>query len=163
MKKIAIYLLLFILFVGCNSQEKEKQETQTDKKEKAIIKPQEKWDVKKEFDEFGNLIKYDSIYSYSYSNIKGDTIQVNLDSVMNSFKGYFEENTPFKWNEHFSYFPQNDSLFMNDFFKDDFFYNQWNRHPLDISKMMRQMDSTRNDFLKKFYPGLMQSSKTPKD
>jgi hypothetical protein len=163
MKKTAIYLLFFILFLGCNSQEKEKQETQTEKKEKAIIKPQEKWDVKKEYDEFGNLIKYDSIYSYSYSNIEGDTIQVNLDSIMNSFRGYFEENTPFKWDERFSYFPQNDSLFMNDFFQDDFFFKQWNRHPLDISKMMRRMDSTRNDFMKKFYPGLMQSRKTPKD
>ena len=71
MKKTAFTLLFLILFLGCNSQEKENQETQTDKKEKAIIKPKEKWDVKKEYDEFGNLIKYDSIYSYSYSNIEG--------------------------------------------------------------------------------------------
>ena len=155
MKKTAFTILFLILFIGCNNQEKENKETQTDKKE--IIKPKEKWDVKKEYDEFGNLIKYDSIYSYSYSNIEGDTIQVNLDSIMNSFRGYFKENTPFKWNQHFSYFPQNDSLFMNDFFKDDYFFNQWNREPLDISKMMRQMDSTRNAFLKKFHPELMQS------
>lgn len=156
MKKTGFILLSLILILGCNNQEKENQETQTDKKEESI-KPKEKWDVQKEYDEFGNLIKYDSIYSYSYSNIEGDTIMVNLDSIMNSFRGYFKENTPFKWNEHFSYFPQNDTMLMNDFFKDDYFFNQWNRQPLDISKMMRQMDSTRNNFMKKFYPGLLES------
>ena len=163
MKKTVCTLLCLMLFLGCNSQKKEDQESQTDKNEKEIIKPQEKWDVKKEYDAFGNLIKYDSIYSYSYSNIEGDTIQVNLDSIMNSFRGYFEENTPFNWNKRFSYFPQNDSLFMSDFFKEDYFFNQWNRQPLDISEMMRQMDSTRNEFMKKFYPGLMQSRRIPRD
>jgi hypothetical protein len=159
MKKM-VFIVLISLFIGCNSQEKNKQETQEpEKKELATIEPKEKWDVKKEYDEFGNLIKYDSIYSYSYSNIEGDSIKVNLDSIMNSFRGYFKENSPFNWNERFSYFPQNDSLFMNDFFQDDYFFNQWNRQPLDISRMMRQMDSTRNSFLKKFYPGLIESKK----
>lgn len=156
--KNLIYLLLALSFIGCNGQEKNKKETkEPDKKEQETIKPKEAWDVKKEYDEFGNLIKYDSIYSYSYSNIKGDSINVNLDSIMNSFKNYFDKNAPFKWQHDFSYFPQNDSLFMNDFFKDDYFFNQWNKQPLDISKMMRQMDSTRNLFLKRFHPGLLES------
>lgn len=156
MKKTA-FILFLLIFLGCNNQEKGKQETQIEEKEQTTNKPEEKWEVKKEYDEFGNLTKYDSIYSYYYSNIEGDTIQVNLDSVMNSFKGYFKENIPFNWDKHFSYFPQNDSLFIKDFFKDDYFFKQWDRQPLNIEEMMRQMDSTRNAFLKKFYPGLMES------
>lgn len=156
--KNLIYLLFVLSFIGCDSQEKKKQDTQEpDKKEQKTIKPKENWDVKKEYDEFGNLIKYDSIYSYSYSNIKGDSLQVNLDSIMDSFKGYFEKTEPFKMKDRLFYFPQNDSLFMNDFFKKDYFFDQWQQHPLDVEQMIRQMDSTRNLFLKRFYPGLQES------
>ena len=42
-------------------------------KEDFIVKPEEKWDVHKEYDEFGNLIKYDSIYSWSYSNVNQES------------------------------------------------------------------------------------------
>jgi hypothetical protein len=157
MKKILI-LLLVLNITGCNSQVKEPKQAAKDKKDTTIVKPKETWDVKKEYDEFGNLIKYDSIYSYSYSNIEGDSINVNLDSIMNSFKSYFDKNTPFKWQHDFSYFPQNDSMFMNDFFKDDYFFSQWNKQSIDIPKMMRQMDSTRNLFLKRLYPGLLESN-----
>lgn len=163
MKKAAVMLLFLVICSGCNSQEKEKQEPRKEQKDTAVQQPKEKWDVKKEYDKYGNLVKYDSIYSYSYSNIEGDTIMVNLDSIMDSFRGYFEENSFVKTKDHFSYFPQMDSMFINDFFKDDYFNNLWNRQPLDISKKMQQMDSMRNDFMKKFYPGLMQSRNIPKN
>ena len=68
MKKLTTLLLMFII-IGCNSQEKDKKQTENNLKEDSIVKPEEKWDVHKEYDEFGNLIKYDSIYSWSYSNI----------------------------------------------------------------------------------------------
>ena len=154
--KNLIIILLFIL-LGCKYLEKEKQENQTEQSEPSPQKPSENWEVTKQYDEYGNLIKYDSIYLYSYSNIDGDTIQVNLDSIMFSFRNYFHKNIPSNWDEHFSYFPKSDSLFMSNFFKDNYFFNEWTRKPLDIEKMMRQMDSTRNSFLKKFHPGLIES------
>ena len=76
---------------------------------------------------------------------------------MNSFRGYFEKTAPFKMNDRLFYLPQNDSLFMNDFFKEDYFFDQWKQQPLDVEKMIRQMDSTRNLFLKRFHPGLLES------
>lgn len=156
--KNLIYIVLVLSFIGCNSQEKKKQETQEpDKKEQETIKPKESWDVKKEYDEFGNLIKYDSIYSYSYSNIKGDSINVNLDSIMHSFRGYFDKNTPFKWQDDFSFFPENDSLFMRDFFKEDYFLKNWQNQHSELDKMIKRMDSSRNAFLKRFHPGLLES------
>lgn len=137
---------------GCSGQEKKKEETKEDS-----TQPKEISKVFKEYDEFGNLIRYDSIYSWSYSNIKGDSITVNLDSIMHSFKNYFEKSSAIKWNQDFSYFPKNDSLFMKDFFKDDYFFDHWEKQPLDFDEFLKKMDSTRNEFLRKFYPGLMDS------
>ena len=156
MKKI-IAILLVLAFTGCKGQEKEKEEIKSDEKKEMAQEPKGQWKVKKEYDEEGNLIKYDSIYSHSYSNIEGDSLRVNLDSIMDSFKGYFSEHRPLKWNDGFSFYPETDSLFMNDFFKDDYFLDRWKKEPMEISEMMRKMDSTRNGFLKKFYPGLMES------
>lgn len=156
MKKVLI-LLLVLNIAGCNSQGKESKQTTNDKKDTTLVKPKETWDVKKEYDEFGNLIKYDSIYSWSYSNVKGDSLKVNLDSIMDSFRGYFDKNTPFKWRDDFSFFPENDSLFMRDFFKEDYFYENWINQHSELDKMIKRMDSSRNVFLKRFHPGLLES------
>ena len=153
---MAIFLVL--LFTGCKGQENDKQEKKQVQKD-TIKKPKGEWKVNREYDEAGNLIKYDSIYSYSYSHIGGDSLRVNLDSIMDSFKGYFGEHRPFKWNDGFSFFPESDSLFMKDFFKDDYFFDRWERQPMDMEEMIKRMDSIRNEFLKKYHPGLMESSK----
>ena len=156
MKKFII-LLLVLVITGCNSQEKKNKQEENKNKDTTIVKPKEKWDVHKEYDEFGNLIRYDSIYSWSYSNVKGDSLQVNLDSIMDSFKKHFLINSPSKWRDDFSYFPKNDSLFMNDFFKDDYFLRNWQSQHSLLEEMIKRMDSSRNAFLKHFYPGLIES------
>ena len=46
---------------------------------------------------------------------------------------------------------------MRDFFKEDYFFNQWKQEPQDVENMIKQMDSTRNLFLKRFHPGLLES------
>jgi hypothetical protein len=156
MKKLAT-LLLVLAISGCNSQVKEKNQTEKNENDNTVVKPVEKWDVNKEYDEFGNLIKYDSIYSWSYSNIKGDRLKVNLDSIMDSFKAYFDKNPNFKLRDDFTYFPKNDSLFMSEFFKDDYFYRNWQTQHAELEKMIKRMDSSRNSFLKQLHPGLMES------
>lgn len=158
MKKIVI-LLLALVIISCNNQKKEEEQAQNVKKDSTIVKPKESWDVQKAYDEFGNLIKYDSIYTWSYSNIEGDDVRINLDSIMDNFKGFFGKNSPSNWNDEFSYFPEVDSLFINDFFKKDYFFDHWKQKSMDIDEMLKQMDSTRNMFLKRFHPGLMESRK----
>jgi hypothetical protein len=76
---------------------------------------------------------------------------------MGSFRKYFKESAPIEWKYDFLFFPENDSLFMSDFFRDDYFFNQWERQPMEIEEMMRRMDSTRNYYLKRFHPGLIES------
>lgn len=155
MKKTVVILFLLFALTACNSQEKEKQESK-EEVEIGII-PKAKWEVKKEYDEFGNLIKYDSLYTWKYSNVKGDSIEINLDSIMDTFRRHFEATSPFKWDEYFSYFPKNDSLLNDDFFKKDYYLKNWERQDPELMEFIKQIDSSRNAFLKKYYPGLMES------
>lgn len=151
---VAILSMLFAL-TACNSQEKEKQEAKEEVEIDMI--PKARWEVKKEYDEFGNLIKYDSLYAWKYSNVKGDSIEINLDSIMDTFRNHFEATTPFKWDEYFSYFPKNDSLLNNDFFRKDYYLKNWERQERELFEFIEQIDSSRNAYLKKYYPGLMES------
>ena len=156
MKKI-VALLMILVISGCKNHEKGNQQIISDEQEISSVKPSEKWDVKKQYDEQGNLIGYDSIYSWSYSNVEGDSIEVNLDSIMDSFKMYFGKNRSIDWDDDFYYCPKNDSLFMNDFFKDDYFFKNWQMQHSEYEDMIKKMDSMRNEFLRKFHPGLMES------
>ena len=150
-------IILVLLFMACKGQEKDKQEVKDNQKKDLPEKPKKEWEVHREYDEQGNLIRYDSVYRYAYPNIDGDSIRVNLDSIMNSFRSYFDDHAPSKWKDGFSYFPETDSLIMKDFFKRDYFFDRWERQPLNMQEMMRKMDSTRNSFLRKYHPGLLES------
>ncbi|MEH6513505.1 hypothetical protein [Maribacter arcticus] len=46
---------------------------------------------------------------------------------------------------------------MISFFLDNYFFDKWERQPMEIEEMMRRMDSTRNYYLKRFHPGLIES------
>jgi len=153
MKKIALISFLVFSILSCNAQENEKDKLNTKKT------PKESWSVNKEIDKDDNITKYDSVYTWSYSLANGDSNTVNLDSVMQSFDDYIKNNSLFDWSEHFSFFPKNDSLLMDNFFKEDYFLNQWNQLDFNIDKMMHEMYSLRNEFLEKQYPELIESKK----
>ena len=155
MRTIFAWMALLSL-TACIGQQKEQQESKKDTKTKKDT-PKGAWEVRKEYDEFGNLIRYDSVYTWSYSNIEGDSIQVNLDSIMDRFQAHFEADSPFLWRDRFSYFPEADSLFVKDFFEEDYFFKNWEQQQHDMRELMRKMDSSRNAFLKRFHPGLMES------
>ncbi|MDF1676923.1 MAG: hypothetical protein P1U44_14510 [Vicingaceae bacterium] len=150
MKTLALIPLIAITFLACNAQEKKEDS-------KLKNEPKESWSVNKKTDENGNITEYDSTYTWSYSNMDRDSIDVNLDSVMHSFNDFFNTTYSFGWNENFSFFPKNDSLLNHEFFNHNYFYDNWERQQFNIERMMQQMDSTRNEYLKKFYPGLMES------
>ncbi len=157
MRYLVATMVLLTLY-SCNLQEKDKQPGEAEKDTATALVPKIRSKVQKEFDEFGNLIKYDSIYSWSYSNLEGDSLAVNLDSIMDEFRRHFREFAPFEWNEGFFYFPKTDSLFMKDFFSEDYFLDRWSREPKHLEEMLKKMDSSRNAFLRKHFPGLMDSA-----
>jgi len=155
MRKTFAWMVLLSL-TACAGQQKEQQESKKDTKTETDT-PKGAWEVRKEYDEFGNLIRYDSVYTWSYSNIEGDSIQVNLDSIMDRFQAHIEADSLFVWRDRFSYFPEADSLFVKDFFEEDYFFKNWEQQQQDMRELMRKMDSSRNAFLKRFHPGLMES------
>ncbi|MFG6686001.1 hypothetical protein ACGK9U_05415 [Mariniflexile sp. HNIBRBA6329] len=132
MKTLKFIPIFFFLFYNCNAQTKQNSE------EKAL-KPDENIQVNKEYDEFGNLTKYDSIYSYSYSS-NGKL----SDSIKLKFKNHFSNHSFF-----------NDSFF-DDFFKQDsitghfnphnFFYDGFINQDEHIKSMMKRMDSIQQQF-----------------
>lgn len=155
MKK-ALFSIIAIGVLGCNAQDKKVEPKITERQ------PKEEWSVNKELDENGNVIKYDSTYRWSYSNSNGEHFTTNLDSIMQSFNKFFHSENKFGWGDEFSFSPKTDSLLLNNFFKNDYFYENWNRQNFDIEQMMRQMDSARTEFLNLFHPGLMESNKPTK-
>ena len=82
MKKLALVVLSLGFFWSCSSQ----TEKATSSKNYEDIKsksPQGNWEVHKEFDEHGNLIKKDSTYSYSWSSVNDQQVNPQeMDSLM---------------------------------------------------------------------------------
>lgn len=156
--RLLMTLLLLLFLLSCKGQDKESGKQDEKALGKTEARPGEKWKVFKEFDEEGNLIRYDSVYTWSYKDIAGDSVRVNLDSIMTSFRKYFEEESPLPDKDYFFYFPRNDSLFLQDFFQDDYFHRNWKEQHLRMEEMMRDMDSIRNKFLRDTYPGLKESA-----
>ncbi len=123
MKNIVIVLL--VLFnVACTAQS-QKQESIN----KSKPQPDISWKVDKQVDENGNIIRYDSTYTWSYSSSGGS---VNMDSLMREYGFNPRQNfyTP-SWNHTFPL--PNDSFFnyrsyFNDMHKQ---MDDWMRHFFD--------------------------------
>lgn len=116
--------------------------------------PKESWNVNKERDEQGNITRYDSTYTWSYSNMDGESVNINMDSIMNSFHSYFDQQFPSIWKYDFGAPVWNDSLLHRDFFNQDYFFNRWQNDFFQMDNMFRQMDSLRNRFFYESFPGL---------
>ena len=71
-------LLILIPATGSAQEDTEKEER----------KPEIKWDVQKHFDENGNLLRFDSTYSWSWSN--HDFTSTDLDSLFEKIFGDFK-------------------------------------------------------------------------
>ncbi|TRZ42038.1 hypothetical protein [Robertkochia solimangrovi] len=118
MKNLMICMLLASGFLGgCQAQQKDHEALAQNfrKFQNDTIKPEGKWTVNKEVDEHGNIIRYDSIYTWSSSRGFNGFSQAQIDSIMGSYSSIFER--------HFSSMDgslfENDSI-INDFFGDNF-------------------------------------------
>jgi len=155
MKTLNLLLVTALLVTGCKAQDKDKNAPEIVQDKSTIQNiPKESWSIKKEVDEDGNVTRYDSTYTWSYSNL-GDSIDVNVDSVLNSFDLYFNRRMPSLWGPKFMNPMWRDSTTFPDFFTDDYFHNRWRKNLYDMDNMFKQMDSMRNRFFDDNYPGLM--------
>ncbi len=149
MKNAIIIFLSALLSFGCNAQtEKDIQDNNMSKQ--GDIKPKVDYKVNKIYDDDGNLIGYDSTYTYYYSNIDRDALIA--DSVFAKFNKYFKSLDTFSPHPFIDDFFDGDSYMGDDFFTQDFFSNAFRKQEEMMEKMMRRMDSLKNRFLMQEYP-----------
>jgi hypothetical protein len=132
----------FLISGGCSGQ--------TDKKNtpgEAAGNPRPTIKVNKEYDKDGNLIRYDSTYSYYYSN-SGKNLLMS-DSVFNAFKDHFNQSYFFSNEPYFEQFFFDDSLMMSDFYKDDFFIHRFRNNSTAMDSLFLKMDKFKNEFFEK--------------
>lgn len=100
--------------------------------------------VNRRYDDKGNLIGFDSTYSTFYSNVQGDTLQ--MDSLMKSFDTYFDRHHSRLFDKQFNALFFQDSIRYPDFFHDDFFMKRYELNDRYLKGMMQRMDSIKNRF-----------------
>ncbi|WP_159518018.1 hypothetical protein [Sunxiuqinia indica] len=146
MKRICLSMLLFVLLLGsCTGQGEKKGNPSTDS-----ISPKTDILVNKEFDDDGNLIRYDSTYTRFYSNIEGNTLLA--DSILNEFKNRFNQQYPFSGKSYFNDFFFEDSLLKYDFYRKDFFSERFRNNMKRMDSLFWQMDSLKNQFFMDQFP-----------
>jgi hypothetical protein len=150
-----IAIALSITLTSCSGQSK----SQNGESINDLTIPQTNIKVDKRYDDKGNLVKYDSTYSYYYSNVKDNT---NLkDSIFNNFKQQFNKNYSFSSNPYFNDFFFQDSLLKYDFYRNDFFINRFKNNMRMMDSLFVGMDSLKNSFFNKQFkvPGPLKAPK----
>lgn len=129
MKRTLITLLLAASIVSCHAQQEKK------KTEVSSNQPVTSWKVNKQYDNKGNLVRYDSTYSYSYSS-SGNSAEA--DSLMQQFRQQW--NTQFNFGGLFRHpFPMfTDSLF-SDIALPGHFSQQWSKQDKAATEAKRNM------------------------
>lgn len=151
MKKYILLLVMALLGVSCSGQESKAKKEEIKQSEKNIVEiPEGTWKVDKEFDENGNLIRYDSIYSWSSGNKFNNLSSLERDSLIESFESTFFTNFSQFQNQGFENIFSKDSLFSKHFFNDDFFKSDFGSDFMDIDKIRRQMIARQKKFLEKY-------------
>ncbi len=128
MKKLTLVVLSLGFFWSCSSQT-EKAEPSKNYEDIKGKSPQGNWEVHKEFDEHGNLIRKDSTYSYSWSSVNGQQVNPQeMDSLMANARKMMQA--------HMQSF--NMSGFESSFDDDFFGESMMSMNPDEIRKQMMQ-------------------------
>jgi len=151
MKKHILLMMVALLSVSCGGQNnKDKKENAKEKQDTTVKLPKGDWKVNKEFDENGNLIRYDSIYSWSSNDKLNDFSLMDKDSLLESFESKFFKGFSHFESQGFDDVFSKDSLFSKHFFNDDFFKSDFGKDFMDIDKIRQQMIARQKKFLEKY-------------
>lgn len=157
MKTVALAFAVAFSLTSCNAQEKKEagnNETAVKTKTEIQEEPRGTWKVNKEVDENGNLVRYDSIYTYSYGNINGKEIPPQkIDSTLASFQNYMQDRMPKSFSQGMMNPLMGDSL-QSTFFEKGFFENHWEDFFPEMQQQLKQLDSLHQQFFQQTQPGL---------
>jgi hypothetical protein len=157
-------ILLLSVFVAFSLNEPNFFINNHNQSEKDTVTTNPKIDIKveKEYDDEGNIIRYDSSYTYIYTYPDGNTEKLNMDSIFQNFEPYFFNHGFDIMHDPFKEFFQEDTLYQHHFFDDNFFMQQFENNMFKFEDMIREMDSLRNQFLRDMYPDIEQPEPQPK-
>ncbi|TDQ30920.1 hypothetical protein CLV82_1617 [Zeaxanthinibacter enoshimensis] len=144
MKRLIILLFIMLLSSSCNGQEARE-------KHDSAKAPEGSWKVNKEYDEAGNLIRYDSIYSWSsMSGFRNDKM-MDPDSLMASIKSRFAENFPGLGDMYsgFDHFSPGDSIW-TPFPGNDFFQGPMGKQFMDMEQIRERMQMMQRQLLERY-------------
>ena len=145
-------MLLSFLVGGCNGQKKQNEiSTKQFAAVDTMVKPKADIRVNKKYDEKGNLVQYDSTYSYFYSS-PGFKNSISSDSLFNRFKTPLRLDYQGLFNENMDSIFFNDSLFKYDFYNSDYFSKRFQLNMLRFENMFKQMDSIKSSMFNQNYP-----------
>lgn len=134
---VMITAMIMLLMSSCNEQSVENEQTKGPE-------PQTGIKVNREYDEKGNLIRYDSTYAHFYSTITDD--KPLKDSLFFAFRSQFNRRYPFLDRPFMDDLFFEDSLLKYDFYKHDFFTERFRRNMQRMDEMFREMDSIKNQY-----------------
>ncbi|PIF00722.1 MAG: hypothetical protein CR994_05050 [Maribacter sp.] len=151
MKKYVLLVVSAFLTLSCNSQEKKNKDSSQDGDKARIAEaPKGSWKVNREFDEDGNLIRYDSIYSWSSGTDLDKMATMDRDSILSSMQSRFYNGFSNFDDEGFPELFSNDSLFAKQFFNDDFFDSDFGQDFMEIDRVREQMENMQRRFLERY-------------
>ncbi len=151
MKMYMIMITVFLLsLISCQGQHKKEEAVIQEDSKKEVEQPKGSWKVDKEFDESGNLIRYDSLYSWSSDNLLNDLTNLDKDSLLNNFESKFYRNFSQFSDQGFESIFKQDSLFSKRFFNDDFFESDFGEEFMELDHLRKRMIEKQKKFLEKY-------------
>ncbi len=139
-------VVLMLLMNSCSGQS-----AKSDQKEQvAQPEPQTEIRVNREYDEDGNLIRYDSTYASYYTTI-GDNQRLK-DSLFFDFRSKLDKQYPFFNRTFMDDLFFEDSLLKYDFYKRDFFSERFRRNMQRLDDLFIEMDSIKNQYFIRPFP-----------
>ncbi|MEP5254090.1 MAG: hypothetical protein ABJQ39_03445 [Winogradskyella arenosi] len=148
MKKQLLFTGLCLLFLSCNGQtETDKSLAQQASPKSQVNPPEGSWRVNKTYDEQGNLIRFDSVYSWSSHNGAQDLPQVEQDSLLSAMRSrFFSQFSGGHRSLLHQGFPE-DSVIQSPLFLDDFFEQAMGTDMTDLDKIKQQLLERHKAFL----------------
>ncbi|KPM32728.1 Hypothetical protein I595_1155 [Croceitalea dokdonensis DOKDO 023] len=156
---LTVFLASFFL-ISCQGQEDDKKNKELD--HTLTEEPKGNWRVLREFDDAGNLIRYDSTYSWSYSEGPANFKLRDGDSIFKSFRSQISKGFTGMADVFGDGLSEQDSLFMKPFFSDDFFENQFGKDFMDLDNIRQRMEAIQRRLLERHHLKL-QKNEAPMD
>jgi hypothetical protein len=155
MKTLRFILLPFLfVMIACNGQTKKEPEQLLSIKapdrnpDDSASKPDIRYKVDKKYDDKGNMISYDSTYTYSYSGPGGKGFSLTSEDVFRDFNSRFGDPSFNIFNSPGSNLFSKDSTFI-DLFNTDFFRQHMEMNQKIMDDFFQHLRSTPEQGIRK--------------